>query len=155
MGVANCRFTLTPLNSTLILILFFFSNIFKRFFFPIILTAPAAIGASFSLILPRHIFKVKGQGLFNIYMEFLIRRSKLPTIIFLRESIIAATLMFSVLHSCIMFGILKACSTNFWFSTFKVNKGNQNFNDHKCQKIHGKSSCSSYLISVRRITNSI
>lgn len=103
----------------------------------------------FSPILPKHVFKVKGQGLFNIYVEFLIRRSKLKPVILLRESKAAATLMFSVLHTCVMYGFMKKSSKNFWFSSLKMSD-RVDCKD-KCEMIHGKLSCGKFFKNVRNL----
>lgn len=110
---------------------------------------PVSISSVICFMLPAHIMKAEGQGLFNMYLEFLIRRWPSKLIAFMRESKVTATIIFSVLHSCIMFGFLKKSSKCFWFSSFKVRDENvPNESNNKCRHIHGESSCDKYLNQV-------
>lgn len=123
-----------------------FSNLFKRFFLPIFIGSAASIGGLFCFLMPPHLLKVEGQGLYNMYVEFLIRRSRSTAVILLRESTAAATLMFSILHTCVMYGFVKKSSSNFWFSSFKLNTEAKS----KCDQVHGSLSCSEYLKKVKQ-----
>lgn len=96
--------------------------------------------------MPPHLLKVEGQGLYNMYVEFLIRRSRSRAVIFLRESTAAATLLFSILHTCVMYGFVKKSSSNFWFSSFQINAKATS----KCDQVHGSLSCSEYIKKVKQ-----
>lgn len=117
------------------------------------MTVPIGFGALTCFILPTQLLKAEGQGLFNMYLEFLIRRSPSKLIGFLRDSKVAATIIFSVLHSCIMFGFLKKSSKCFWFSSFKIREtAPSEKEDKKCERIHGKLTCATYLSQVIKKT---
>lgn len=110
---------------------------------------PISLSSLACFILPAHILKAEGQGLFNMYLEFLIRRLPSKLIISIRESKFAAAIIFSALHSCIMFGFLKKSSKNFWFSSFKIrDETSLNKKDSKCERIHGQLTCFRYLSQV-------
>lgn len=129
--------------------IFIFSKLFKRFYLPILMTLPIAIGSSFSCLLPPHILSVEGQGLFNMYLEFLVRRSRFTLVKHMRESRVAAIVMFSVLHTCVIFGFLKP-SKKFWFTSMRLEvEADPSCKTNKCRIIHGSSSCCEYFKKVR------
>lgn len=106
---------------------------------------PATIGSLFAFILPRPFLKAEGLGLFNVYLEFLIKRSKSRWIEVLRKSKSGATILFSVFNMMIMCGMLKASCPNFWFTRISLKNKSNETATHVCQSIHSKQSCSSYL----------
>lgn len=115
------------------------------------MTIPVSLGCLLCFILPPQIFKAEGQGLFNMYLEFLIRRSRFKSIESMRNSKLAATAIFSVLHSIIMFGFLKNSTKNFWVTSFSIKPANPEGDDddqNRCQRIHGKSTCRKYFFQV-------
>lgn len=110
---------------------------------------PAGIGCLFSCIIPHHILRVEGQGLFNMYIEFLIRRSRSKWMTLLRESKVAATLMFGVFHTCILYGFLKTSSRMFWVTSYRINEKELD-EKSKCECIHGKLTCIDYWKQVEQ-----
>lgn len=127
-----------------------FSNVFKRFSLPFLIGSAASFGGLMCFIMPPHLLKVEGQGLYNMYVEFLIRRASTNWIKFLRESKVAATLIFSVLHTFVMYGFLRKSSNNFWFSSFKFENESSLESEDKCKCVHSKMTCFEYLKKVRK-----
>lgn len=127
-----------------------FSQYFKRFFLPYLMTAPIALSSLLCFILPPHILRVEGQGLFNMYLEFLIRRSRSKLIASLRNSKPAATAIFSVLNSLVMLGFLKNSSKKFWFTSFVMKPTNEGDDHNRCQRLHENSACREYF---RKVNN--
>ncbi|KFB52253.1 AGAP000191-PA-like protein [Anopheles sinensis] len=66
--------------------------------------------------LPRHIVRAQGIGLFNMYLEFLIRRARSPLMASLRTSRLYATIVFALLSSCIMAARQFLHVDRFWFA---------------------------------------
>lgn len=119
---------------------------FKRFHLPALMTLPVAIGGSLCFLLPPHLLRVEGQGLFNMYLEFLIKRSRFKSIQVITKSRLAATVMFSVLHTIVIFGFLKTSSNKFWFTSVKIKEINRSSDkENKCRNIHGSLTCRKYL----------
>lgn len=115
------------------------------------MTIPVGLGSLLCFILPPHILKAEGQGLFNMYLEFLIRRSRSKLIVFLRNSTLASTAIFSVLHSIIMFGFLKNCTKNFWFTSICIKPVSEDDGQNRCKRIHEKLTCREYLQQVKNL----
>lgn len=116
-----------------------------RFF----IALPVLCGSIFSVYLPRSILKAESVALFNIYLEFLIRKSSSQIIQKIRKSKFSATLIFSILNIFIMCGMFKAKCPNLWFSKFKYNK---NTETDTCKCIHSKLTCRNYLVKVNVTT---
>jgi hypothetical protein len=131
---------------------FFFvhSKILKFFWLPFFAVFPVALGSSFCFLLPKHVLKVEGQGMFNFYIDFLIRRVKNKWFSCLRNSKVSATLFFSILNAFVITGMLKKSSVNFWFtSVTPLGDINENvMNENKCKLIHGDSKCSEFFKNV-------
>ncbi|CRK88907.1 CLUMA_CG002776, isoform A [Clunio marinus] len=114
---------------------------------PLFLTLPAGIGSLFFCFVPPKVRKAEGQGMFNMYVEFLIRRSRSKLIASIRQSKVVVTLLFSILNTCIVYGYLRKASINFWFTSFRITKQE---NDDKtlakgCKLIHDEITCFDYL----------
>lgn len=105
---------------------------------------PVSLTGISCYFLPHHILRIEGMGLFNFYIEFLIKRARSEWIIKLRESKLATTFMFSLLNTCIMYGLLQTKSKNFWFT--KLNIPDEIDVESKC--IHGNLSCFEYFQKV-------
>lgn len=129
--------------------LFYFSNIFNRFFLPHLIVGPVAAGFLLCFIVPPHVFRVEGQGLFNFYIEFLIRRARSNWIIYIRESKVGATFLFGILHACVTYGFVTKSSRKFWFTTFQVDKNEEL---HNCKRVHGDLTCLEYFKQVLYFT---
>lgn len=129
---------------------YFSSKISRRLYLPTLLTLPIAIGSLFFRIVPDPLYRVEGQGMWNFYVEFLIRRSKSSQVSRLRESKAAGVLLFSVLNACVMYGFVKKISMNFWFTPLRL-KDTKDFDNDvtNCEKVHGKLNCTSYWINVK------
>jgi ribosomal protein S18 len=122
----------------------------NRFHLPGLVTFPGFIGSSFFFLVPSHIFRVEGQGMWNFYLEFLIRRAKSKWISSLRESKIGATVMFSLLNACVMFGFVRKASKNFWFTSLRIEeKADKNNNEKRCDCVHRNLSCVNYWKKVK------
>lgn len=122
---------------------------FKRFYPHFVLSLPVAIGSLFSYFLPRPILKTESFGLFNIYLEFLFRRSRFEFIEKLRRSKMSATLIFSMLNVVIMCGMFKASCPNFWFSKFKYENNQETTNTDTCDCIHKNLTCRNFFNEVK------
>lgn len=126
---------------------------------------PTAVGSLFCPLLPKHILKVEGQGMFNFYIDFLIRRAKNNFIAYLRESKVSATIIFGILNAFIINGLMKKSTVTFWFTSVahlkseniddrfeKTNEKNIEFeNTNKCKIIHGDVKCSDYFKHVSKM----
>lgn len=139
--------------------MFIFSKIFKRFYLPVVVWLPASIGASFAYLLPKKMLHVEGLGMFNMYLEFVIKQSKTNLVIAVRQSRTIATLLYSLLNGVVMHGIYKVKSNRFWFinSTFKHNKVTEDLdyldksessdNNVKCH--HNNLTCENFIKKVK------
>lgn len=115
---------------------------------PLFAVLPTAVGSSFCFLLPQHILKVEGQGMFNFYIDFLLRRAKSNWIIFLRESKVSATLIFSILNAFIVAGMMKKSTVSFWFASpaiGKENNENEITAENSCSLVHGDVKCAVFL----------
>ena len=126
--------------------MYFYSHIFKRFYPQFVLALPVAIGALFSHFLPRPVLKTESFGLFNIYLEFLIKRSRFEFVKKIKKSKMSATLIFSMLNVIIMCGMFKASCPNFWFSKFKYTDDSQ---EATCDCIHKNLTCRNFFNEVK------
>uniref|UniRef100_A0A182QKN1 Transmembrane protein 135 N-terminal domain-containing protein n=1 Tax=Anopheles farauti TaxID=69004 RepID=A0A182QKN1_9DIPT len=77
---------------------------------------PSLAGGLTAQYLPRHIVRAQGIGLFNMYIEFLIRRAHSPLVACLRTSRLAATVLFAVLSAAIMVARQYLQLERFWFA---------------------------------------
>lgn len=110
---------------------------------------PVFIGTLFTYFLPRPILKTEALGLFNVYIEFLIKRSRTKFVENLRNSKIMATLIFCTLNVIIMSGMFKTSCPNFWFSKFHFNPSEKENKADICRCVHENLTCWSYLTQVR------
>lgn len=62
--------------------------------------------------------QIDGIGLFDMYLEFLFKQSKLNLVIAIRRSKVCATLMYALFNATVMYGLLETKANRFWFSTF-------------------------------------
>uniref|UniRef100_A0A182T2U4 Transmembrane protein 135 N-terminal domain-containing protein n=1 Tax=Anopheles maculatus TaxID=74869 RepID=A0A182T2U4_9DIPT len=77
---------------------------------------PSLAGGLTAQYLPRHIVRAQGIGLFNMYIEFLIRRARSPLVAYLRASRTYATTIFAVLSAGIMAARQCLQLDRFWFA---------------------------------------
>lgn len=91
---------------------------FKRFYLPFWIWVPSSLGAMFCGCLPEKMLQIDGFGLFDMYLEFLIKQSKLSLVVAARKSKVWATLLYSMFNATIMYGLLDTKASRFWFSTF-------------------------------------
>uniref|UniRef100_A0A182W4Z7 Transmembrane protein 135 N-terminal domain-containing protein n=1 Tax=Anopheles minimus TaxID=112268 RepID=A0A182W4Z7_9DIPT len=77
---------------------------------------PSLAGGLTAQYLPRHIVRAQGIGLFNMYIEFLIRRSRTPLVGYLRNSRLYATSIFALLSAGIMAARQRLQLDRFWFA---------------------------------------
>lgn len=113
------------------------------------LSFPVAVGALFSHFLPRPILKTESFGLFNIYLEFLIKRSRFEFVKKIKRSKISATLIFSMLNVIIMCGMFKASCPNFWFSKFKYDDSQETTTTDICDRFHKNLTCRNFFNEVK------
>jgi hypothetical protein len=111
---------------------------------------PVLCGTFFTYFLPLPILKTESVALFNIYLEFLIKRSKSQLIQKIRKSKFSATLIFSFLNIFTMCGMFKANCPNLWFSKFNYDKSDTETDTCKC--IHKNLTCRNYLTKVNVTT---
>lgn len=112
------------------------------------MSLPAFLGLCFSYFLPESILKPETVGMFNIYLEFLIRSSRLKSIEYLRNSRPIGIILFSMLNCTIMCSMLKVKLPNFWLSKFTWKNKNDPTTD-VCQQIHPNSKCHTYFLKVK------
>ncbi|XP_053663385.1 uncharacterized protein LOC128712514 [Anopheles marshallii] len=77
---------------------------------------PSLAGGLTAKYLPRHIVRAQGIGLFNMYIEFLIRRARSPAVAYLRHSRLHATAIFALLSGGIMAARQCLQLERFWFA---------------------------------------
>ncbi|XP_050067090.1 uncharacterized protein LOC126555954 [Anopheles maculipalpis] len=77
---------------------------------------PSLAGGLTAHYLPRHIVRAQGVGLFNMYIEFLIRRARSPLVAYLRSSRTCATATFAALSAGIMAARQCLQLDRFWFA---------------------------------------
>uniref|UniRef100_A0A182R7I0 Transmembrane protein 135 N-terminal domain-containing protein n=1 Tax=Anopheles funestus TaxID=62324 RepID=A0A182R7I0_ANOFN len=77
---------------------------------------PSLAGGLTAKYLPRHIVRAQGIGLFNMYIEFLIRRARSPAATYLRNSRLHATAIFALLSAGIMAARQCLQLERFWFA---------------------------------------
>ncbi|XP_035914872.1 uncharacterized protein LOC118513329 isoform X1 [Anopheles stephensi] len=77
---------------------------------------PSLAGGLTAQYLPRHIVRAQGIGLFNMYIEFLIRRARSPVVAYLRSSRTYATTIFAALSAGIMAARQCLQLDRFWFA---------------------------------------
>uniref|UniRef100_A0A182TLX4 Transmembrane protein 135 N-terminal domain-containing protein n=1 Tax=Anopheles melas TaxID=34690 RepID=A0A182TLX4_9DIPT len=78
---------------------------------------PSLAGGLTARYLPRHIVRAQGIGLFNMYIEFLIRRAHSPLVAHLRTSRPYATAIFAALSAGIMAARQWLQLDRFWFAS--------------------------------------
>lgn len=113
-----------------------------------IVAFPSFCGALFVPLLPQSIFKAEAVGLFNFYLEYLIRNSTNSCVQKLRKSLVSGSVTFAILNVLIMCGMLKARCPNFWFSKFKYSKNTKD-TKNSCDKIHSDLTCLNYFYKVK------
>lgn len=106
------------------------SNIFKRFYLPYWVWLPSSIGAVFCGLLPEKMLHIDSIGLFNMYVEFVIKQSKSNVIVAIRKSRVYATLIYSLFNATIMCALLDTKANRFWFSNFVHKKENQQIDEN-------------------------
>lgn len=110
---------------------------------------PASLGAGFCWLLPEKNLHIDGLGLFNMYIEFIIKQSKVKFIQWCRKSKIGGTAFYTLMNSAILFFLFKLRSKRFWFtsvdnqSEIDINGNIDEKIDKKC--VHGSLKCSEYL----------
>lgn len=118
---------------------------------------PASIGGVFCYLLPKKFLHIEGLGIFNMYLEFVIRQSKTNLVISIRESRIIATLLYSMLNGVVMHGIYKVKSNRFWFinTSFKRNEitddsgsSNKSESSENIRKCYHNNSCENFIKQV-------
>lgn len=124
------------------------SNVFKGYYLPLAISLPSSLGAIFCGLLPQKYLHIDGLGLLNIYIEFVIRQSKVRQIMWLRRSKIGATMLFGLMNSLILYCLYSLRSNRFWF----VNVGKEDENGN-C--IHGNTTCAEYLRKVSLFNSAI
>ncbi|XP_050101625.1 uncharacterized protein LOC126581785 [Anopheles aquasalis] len=77
---------------------------------------PSLAGGLTVRFLPRTIVRAQGIGLFNMYIEFLIRRSRMPTVAWMRSSKVVATGCFMAMSGGIMAAHQYLRLDRFWFA---------------------------------------
>ncbi|CAO1422851.1 unnamed protein product [Diamesa tonsa] len=100
-------------------------KMFKRFYLPHWIWLPSSCGAVFCYLLPDKMLQIDGFGLFTMYLEFLIKQSKVNLVIAMRRSKVCATLIYSMFNATIMYGLFDTKANRFWFSTFTHKKEDQ------------------------------
>ncbi|XP_055586863.1 uncharacterized protein LOC129739436 [Uranotaenia lowii] len=103
-----------------------FYNLLGRFSAPFFVFVPSFLGGCTCMFLPRSIIRTQGIGLFNTYVEFLIRRMRGKTAEALRVSRLIGTIAFSLMSAAIMPGLQYLDLKNsFWFAhTYDTTKNN-------------------------------
>ena len=74
--------------------------------------------------------QIDGIGLFDMYLEFLIKQSKLSLVVAIRKSKVCATLIYSLFNATIMYGLFDTKANRFWFSTFAHKKEDQSIGEN-------------------------
>ncbi|XP_053677980.1 uncharacterized protein LOC128728383 [Anopheles nili] len=107
---------------------------------------PSLAGGLTVSYLPKHIVRAQGIGLFNMYIEFLIRRARHPLVGFLRSSRNSATVLFAILSAGIMATRQYLQLERFWFA--------RPYPDGHCNEGHGNLPGSSHrqhvLVEVKK-----
>lgn len=148
--VLNSKFHKKKFKEWTLKLILFFSHVLGRYYSSFYVVLPVFIGTLFTYFLPRSILKTESVGLFNIYLEFLIRRSKSSLVQKIRKSKILATLIFSFLNTFIMCGMFKENCPNLWFSKFYYKQNDTEKNP--CECVHGNLTCHNYLSKVNVTT---
>jgi hypothetical protein len=110
---------------------------------------PASLGAAFCWLLPEKNLHIDGLGLFNMYIEFVIKQSKNKFIEWCRNSKVGGTAFYALMNSAILYFLFKLRSKRFWFtsvdnqSEIDMNGNIDEKFDKKC--VHGNWKCSEYL----------
>jgi hypothetical protein len=130
------------------------SNIFKKYYLPLIICLPASLGAIFCKYLPEKNLHIDGLGLFNFYIEFVIKQSTNKFIRWLRSSKVAATILFSIFNTSILYSLLRLKSNRFWFVSPGKKESTTDENENLLEKkekicVHSNLSCEEYLKKVK------
>lgn len=110
-------------------------HVFKGYYLPLAICLPSSLGAVFCGLLPKKFLHIDGLALLNIYLEFLIKQSKVKAVMWLRQSIVGSTTIYAVMNSIIIYCLYALKSNRFWL----VNIGR--VDDIKSDEMEGKSSC--------------
>jgi hypothetical protein len=113
---------------------------------PLILRLPIFLGSFFNNLLPTSIQRAEAIGLFNIYLEYLIKSSENGIVQKLKKSVTSGTVIFAIFNAIIMCAMLKVRCPNFWFTKYKY--CNEDDQTSTCRKIHSNLTCLSYLNQV-------
>lgn len=87
--------------------------------------------------------QLDAMGLFDMYLEFLFKQSKLSLVIAIRKSKVCATLIYALFNATVMYGLLETKAKRFWFSTF----------DHKKEDLQISEACDSDKIIPKKNLN--
>nr|XP_029733908.1 uncharacterized protein LOC109427542 [Aedes albopictus] len=120
-----------------------FYNLFGRFSAPFFTFIPSFLGGCTCMFLPRTIVHAQGIGLFNMYIEFLIRRLRGKTAEALRLSKLAGTLFFSIFSAAMLPALEYLQINRFWFANI-YRKPSADTNEEvqpNCCPHHPKRSC--------------
>ncbi|CAO1420549.1 unnamed protein product [Diamesa serratosioi] len=129
-------------TSTVFVLFCFAFNTLKRFYLPYWIWLPSSIGAIFCGLLPEKMLHIDSIGLFNMYVEFVIKQSKSNIIVAIRKSRVCATLIYSLFNAIIMCSFLDTKASRFWFSSFVNKKEDQQIGEN--DKIEPKKNLNCY-----------
>ncbi|XP_065083906.1 uncharacterized protein LOC135706267 [Ochlerotatus camptorhynchus] len=123
-----------------------FYNLLGRFSAPFFVFIPSFLGACTCKYLPRPIVHAQGIGLFNMYIEFLIRRLRGKTTEVLRASRLAGTLLFSMFSAAMLPALEYLQINRFWFASIyrKRNDDDGTRNNQLCSH-HPNRTCSEHV----------
>lgn len=144
---ARCIFSGFFITTTGFILFCVSYNMFKSYYMPLTICLPASLGAIFCHFLPKKNLHIDGLGLFNMYLEFVIKQSKVKFIEWCRRSKFGATCIYTAMNSVILYCMFKLKSKRFWFISVDNQENvdeNRNFNE-KLACVHGKIDCNEYL----------
>ncbi|XP_055615288.1 uncharacterized protein LOC129761576 [Toxorhynchites rutilus septentrionalis] len=128
-----------------------FYNLLGRFSATFFVFLPSLLGACTCMFLPRSIVRAQGIGLFNMYIEFLIKRSRGRTMEMLRTSRLAGTLLFSAFSAAMMPALQYLQIDRFWFANvYKTSPSPQNPSKTHCTHHKGKSCLQHITLQIKR-----
>uniref|UniRef100_A0A182KD91 Transmembrane protein 135 N-terminal domain-containing protein n=1 Tax=Anopheles christyi TaxID=43041 RepID=A0A182KD91_9DIPT len=114
---ARCILAGLPMTGGSFLAFCLFYKCIGRFPAAWFVLVPSLAGGLTARYLPRHIVRAQGIGLFNMYIEFLIRRAHSPLVAYLRTSRTYATALFAALSAAIMAARQLLQLERFWFAS--------------------------------------
>ncbi|XP_070505634.1 transmembrane protein 135 homolog [Chironomus tepperi] len=136
---SRCIFSGFFITTTGLILFCIAYQIFKGYYFPLVICLPSSIGAIFCGFLPEKYLHIDGLSLLNVYIEFVIKQSKLKIITWLRSSKIGATFIYGIMNSIIVYCLYELRSNRFWV----VNIGKPGDSKDAC--VHGDTKCADYL----------